>query len=178
MVATGQGKDRYGATTRKLSQMPRQLDIPGWVAGAGWQGSAVVRRQAATTEAAMVSEHRHPRGIGSARTGLGLTRAERVNPARVRHGCAGMRAGGGRPTAMGAELRLAGQGAQEANAGGGNAAGNRRPQHRGLLPDGRRITGRIPGPMPGPERGADVGRWAFESKQRRCQNQGTSWTLR
>jgi Reverse transcriptase (RNA-dependent DNA polymerase) len=69
----------------------------------------------------MVSEHRYPRGIESARTGLGLTRAERVNPARVRHGRAGMRAGGGRPTAMGAELRLAGQGAQEANAGGGNA---------------------------------------------------------
>jgi len=66
----------------------------------------------------MASEHRHPRGIESARPGLGLTRAERVNPARVRYGAPGMRAGGGRPTVMGAELRLAGQGAQEANAGG------------------------------------------------------------
>ena len=79
---------------------------------------------------------------------------------------------------MGAESRLAGKGAQEANAGGGNAAGNRGPQYRDLLPDGWRITGRIPGLVPGPERGADVGRWAFESKQRKCQNQGTSWTLR
>ena len=89
-----------------------------------------------------------------------------------------MRMWGGRPTVMGAESRLAGQGAQEANAGGGNAAGNRKPQHRELLPEGRRITGRIPGLVPGPERGADVGRWAFESKQRRCRNQGASWTLR
>jgi hypothetical protein len=78
----------------------------------------------------MVSEHRRPRGIDSARPGPGLTRVERGNPARVRRGCAGMRAGGGRPTVRGAEFRLAGQGAQEANAGGRKAAGKRRPQYR------------------------------------------------
>jgi hypothetical protein len=101
----------------------------------------------------MAEEHRRPRGRESARPGSGLMRAEHVNPARVRVRCAGMRGWGGRPTAMGAESRLAGQGAQEANAGGGNAAGNRRPQHRDLLPDGRRITGRIPGLVPRPRRG-------------------------
>jgi hypothetical protein len=73
----------------------------------------------------MVSEHRRPRGTESARPGPGLTRGKRVNPARVRSMCAGMRIWGGRPTVRGAESRLAGQGAQEANAGGGNAAGNR-----------------------------------------------------
>jgi hypothetical protein len=127
MATTGAGKGRYGATSGKLSQMLRHANIPGWVVVLGWQGSAVERRQAATTDVSMVSEHRYPRGIESARPGLCLTRVERVNPARVRRGCAGMRAGGGRPTVRGAELRLAGQGAQEANAGGGNAAGNRRP---------------------------------------------------
>jgi len=106
----------------------------------------------------MASEHRRPRGIESARPGPGLTRGKRVNPARVRGRCAGMRACGGRPTAMGAESRLAGQGVQEANAGSRKAVGNRRPQHRELLPDGRWITGRIPGLVPGPERGADVDR--------------------
>jgi hypothetical protein len=153
MVVTGEGKDRNRATTRKLLLMPRQLDISGWNAVPGWQGSAVVRRQAATTDPSMVSEHRHPRGKESARPGPGLTRVERVNPARVRRRCAGMRAGGGRPTVRGAEFRLVGQGAQEANAGSRKAAGNRRPQDRELLPDGRRITGRIPGLVPGPERG-------------------------
>jgi hypothetical protein len=112
----------------------------------------------------MAGEHRCPRGKESARPGLGLTRAERVNPARVRVGCAGMRTWGGRPTVMGAESRLVGQGAQEANAGGRKTAGNRGPQDQELLLDGLRITGRIPGLRPGPERGADVGRWAFESK--------------
>jgi hypothetical protein len=101
----------------------------------------------------MAGEHRRPRGRKSARPGSGLMRAEHVNPARVRVGCAGMRSRCGRPTAMGAESRLVGQGAQEANAGGGNAAGNRRPQHRDLLLDGRRITGRIPGLVLGPEKG-------------------------
>jgi hypothetical protein len=84
-----------------------------------------VKRQAATTDTAMVDEHRCLRDIESARPGPGLMRGERVNPARVRRGCAGLRAGDGRPTVRGAESRLAGQGAQEANAGGGNAAGNR-----------------------------------------------------
>ena len=54
-------------------------------------------------------------------------------PLWVRARCAGMRNWGGRPTVRGAELP-AGQGAQEANAGGGNVAGNRRQQDRELLP--------------------------------------------
>jgi hypothetical protein len=83
----------------------------------------------------MAGEHRCPRGIESGRPGPSLTRVERVNPARVRRRCAGMRAWGGRPTVMGAESRLAGQGAQEANAGGGNAAGNRGSHGRELLPE-------------------------------------------
>ena len=35
MAATGEGKDRHGATTRKLLLMPRQVHIPGWVAVPG-----------------------------------------------------------------------------------------------------------------------------------------------
>ncbi len=35
MAATGEGKDRHGATTRKLLLMPRQVHIPGWVAVLG-----------------------------------------------------------------------------------------------------------------------------------------------
>jgi hypothetical protein len=93
----------------------------------GWQGLAVVKRQATTTDTSMVGEHRCPRGIESARPGSGLMRAERVNPARVRSTCAGMRGACGRPRVIGAESRLAGKGVQEANAGGGNVAGNRRP---------------------------------------------------
>jgi hypothetical protein len=69
--------------------MPRNRNIPGWVVGPGCQGSAVERRQAAATDYSMASEHRHPRGKESARPGLGLTRVERVNPARVRCGYAG-----------------------------------------------------------------------------------------
>jgi hypothetical protein len=138
--------------------MPRQRDIPGWEVVPGWQGPAVVRRQATVTDHQVAGEHRRPRGIDSARPGLGLTRVERGKPARVRSTCAGMRGVWGRPTVRGAEFRLVGKGAQEANAGGGNAAGTRGPQHRGLLPDGRRITGRIPGLVPGPEGGAHVGR--------------------
>jgi hypothetical protein len=75
----------------------------------------------------MASEHRRPRDIESAQPGPGLTRVERVNPARVRSTCAGMRGVRGRPTVMGAESRLAGQGVQEANAGGRKVAGNRGP---------------------------------------------------
>jgi hypothetical protein len=101
----------------------------------------------------MASEHRCPRSRESAQPGPGLIRAERVNPARVRSTCAGMRGACGRPTVRGAESRLAGQGVQEANAGDRKVAGNRRPYHRELLPDGRRITGRIPGLVPGPEEG-------------------------
>src|SRR6185312_437736 len=62
----------------------------------------------------MASEHRCPRGRESAQPGPGLMRAERVNPARVPRTGAGMRGACGRPRAMGAESRLAGQGAQEA----------------------------------------------------------------
>jgi hypothetical protein len=115
--------------------MPRQRDIPGWDVVPGWQGPAVERRQATVTDHLMTGEHRRPRGIDSARPGSGLTRVERGKPARVRSTCAGMRGGCGRPTVRGAESRLVGKGAQEANAGGGNAAGNRRPQGRELLPE-------------------------------------------
>jgi hypothetical protein len=124
----------------------------------GEEGLADVERQAAAADEAMASEHRCPRGRESAQPGPGLMRAERVNPARVRGTCAGMRGACGRPTVRGAEFHLAGQGVQEANAGSRKAAGNRRPHHWGLLLEGRRITGRIPGLVPGPERGADVDR--------------------
>src|SRR5690348_5223995 len=52
MAATGEGKDRYRATTRKLLLMPRQVNIPGWVVSPGWQGLAVERRQAAAADGA------------------------------------------------------------------------------------------------------------------------------
>jgi hypothetical protein len=81
MAATGEGKDRNGATIRKPLLMPRELDIPGWVVLPGWQGLAVERRQAAAADALTADEHRCPRGREGARPGLGLTRAERVNPA-------------------------------------------------------------------------------------------------
>jgi hypothetical protein len=50
MVVTGEGKDRYGATTREPLLMPRYTHIPGWVVVPGWQGPAVVRRQAAARD--------------------------------------------------------------------------------------------------------------------------------
>ncbi len=53
VAVTGEGKDRW-ATNRKLLPMPRQNDIPGWVAVPGWQGPAVERRQAAATDNPMV----------------------------------------------------------------------------------------------------------------------------
>jgi len=53
MAVTGEGKDRYRATVRELLLMPRDTDIPGWDVALGWQGSAVVRRQAAATDNAM-----------------------------------------------------------------------------------------------------------------------------
>jgi hypothetical protein len=99
------------------------------------EGLADVRRPAAATDETMASEHRCPRGRESAQPGPCLMRAERVNPARVRSTFAGMRGACGRPTVMGAESRLAGQGVQEANAGSRKAAENRGPHHRGLLPD-------------------------------------------
>jgi hypothetical protein len=55
MAVTGEGKDRYRATVRELLLMPRDTDIPGWDVALGWQGSAVVRRQAAATDNAMAS---------------------------------------------------------------------------------------------------------------------------
>src|SRR6266849_3228228 len=104
MVATGEGKDRYRATTRKLLLMPRHVHTPGWVVLPGWQGPAAERRQAAAADAPMAGEHRCSRGRESARPGLGLTRAERVNLVRVRRAGAGMRRRGGRPTVRGAEF--------------------------------------------------------------------------
>src|SRR5258707_13585042 len=52
MAATGEGKDRYRATTRKLLLMPRQVHTSGWVVSPGWQGPAVERRQAAAADGA------------------------------------------------------------------------------------------------------------------------------
>jgi hypothetical protein len=105
----------------------------------------------------VVGEHRCPRGRESARPGPGLTRVERVNPAswvRRRSAEAGC---GGRPTAMGAEIP-AGQDVQEAKAGSRKVTGNRGRQDRDLLPDGVRITGRIPGVYARAWEGADVDR--------------------
>ena len=62
-------------------------------------------------------------------------------PLWVRERCAGVRGWNGRPTVRGAELP-AGQGAQEANAGGRKAAGTRRPQDRNLL---RRVDDQLAG---------------------------------
>src|SRR5258707_12684006 len=101
-VATGEGKDRYRATTRKLLLMPRHVRTPGWVVSPGWQGPAAERRQAAAADAPTAGEHRCPRGRESARPGLGLMRAERVNLVRVRRAGAGMRRRGGRPALKGA----------------------------------------------------------------------------
>ena len=52
MVATGEGKDRYRATTRELLLMPRQVHAPGWAVSPGWQGPAAERRQAAAADGA------------------------------------------------------------------------------------------------------------------------------
>jgi hypothetical protein len=121
-------------------------------------GAAVVKRQAATTEISMVDEHRCLRGRESARPGPGLTRAERVNPARVRGTCAGMRRWCGRPTVRGAELRWQDRVSKKRTPAAERQQETVGLHDRGLLPDGGRITGRIPGLVPGPERGADVGR--------------------
>jgi hypothetical protein len=135
----------------------------------GWQGPAAERRQATTADRLLVGEHRRPRGIESAQPGPGLIRVERVNPARVRSTCAGMRGVCGRPTVRGAESRwrdrvskkrMPAAERQQETAGRNTGDSSRMD---------RRITGRIPGLVPGPERGADVDRWAFESKQRTSQ---------
>ena len=51
MAATGEGKDRNRATIRKPLLMPRDIDIPGWMAVPGWQEPAAERRQAAAAHA-------------------------------------------------------------------------------------------------------------------------------
>ena len=85
MAATGEGKDRNGATIGKPLLMPRDIGIPGWVAVPGWQEPAVERRQAAATGNSMASGHRRSRGKEGARPGPGLTRAERGNLAMGPH---------------------------------------------------------------------------------------------
>ena len=132
MAATGEGKDRNRATTRKLSQMPRHAHIPGWAVVPGCYGPAVERRQAAATDRTMASGHRCPRGTESARPGPGLTRAERVNLARVRCAGAGMRRQGGRPTVMGAEARWRDRVTEKRMPVVRKAAGKRVPQGRVL----------------------------------------------
>ena len=166
-VATGEGKDRYRATTRKLLLMPRHVRTPGWVASPGWQGPAAERRQAAAADAPTAGEHRCPRGRESARPGLGLTRAERVNLVRVRRAGAGMRRRGGRPTVRGAEVpggtgcpgsecrRL--KGSRKASAAG-----------PGLLPEDARITGRIPSWMLGPVRALTWAGEPLRRSERKC----------
>jgi hypothetical protein len=67
----------------------------------GEEGLAVVKRQAAAEDRLWLCRHRCPRGTEDARSQLCLMRAERGNPARVRH--LG-RPGGGRPTVRGAEF--------------------------------------------------------------------------
>jgi hypothetical protein len=81
-----------------------------------------------------------------------------------------MRAGGGRPTVRGAESRWRDRVPKKRMPAAERQQETVGRSTRELLPDGRRITGRIPGLVPGPERGADVGRWAFESKQRTSQH--------
>ena len=85
--------------------MPRDIDIPGWMAVPGWQEPAVERRQAAATDNSMASGHRRSRGKEGARPGPGLTRVERGKPASgstpgARVGVCG----GGRPRVIGAGI--------------------------------------------------------------------------
>jgi len=121
-----------GATTREPSLMPRQVNTPGWVVVPGWQGPAVVRRQAAATELSMASRHRCPRGREGARPGPGLTRAESGNPARVRISGAGMRRRCGRPTVRGAEVPGGIGVPRKRMPGSRKAAGKQWPQGRDL----------------------------------------------
>ena len=169
MAATGEGKDRHGATTRKLLLMPRHVHTPGWVVLPGWQGPAAERRQAAAADRSTASEHRCPRGIEGARPGPGLMRAERGNLARVRPAGTGRCRPAGRPIVRGAEAP-----------GGTGCPGSecRRPKGSrkasaagpGLLPGGARITGRIASLMLGPARALT---WAGEPLRRsgrKCRN--------
>ena len=79
MVATGEGKDRHGATNREPLLMPRQSHIPGWVAVPGWQGLAAEKRRAMVADHARPGGYRCPRGREGAWPGPGLMRAERGN---------------------------------------------------------------------------------------------------
>ena len=150
MAATGEGKDRNGATIRKPLLMPRDIDIPGWMAVPGWQEPAAERRQAAATDNSMASGHRRSRGKEGARPGPGLTRAERGNPAMVRIPGAGMRRRCGKPTVRGAEFpgRTGCSKSECRQLKGSRKSG---AAGRELLPDGLCITGRIPSRCSGPK---------------------------
>ena len=149
MAVTGEGKDRNGATIRKPLLMPRDIDIPGWMAVPGWQEPAAERRQAAATDNSMASGHRRSRGKEGARPGPGLTRAERVNPAMGPHPRRGYAQAEfpGRTGCLKSERR---------QPKGSRKAG---PQDRELLPAGPRITGPDAGLATGLERALT---WAGE----------------
>ena len=104
MVATGKGKDRYRATTRKLLLMPRQVHTPGWVVSPGWQGPAVERRQAAAADGAWPVSTAVP-GVQRAPGPVWVSRVRNVETVPwVRISGAGMRRRCGKPTVRGAEF--------------------------------------------------------------------------
>ena len=104
MVATGEGKDRHRATTRKLLLMPRQVHAPGWVVWPGWQGPAAERRQAAAADGAWpVSTV--VLGVERAPGPVWVSRVRNVETLLwVRISGAGMRRRCGKPTVRGAEF--------------------------------------------------------------------------
>src|SRR5216684_3440684 len=104
MVATGKGKDRYRATTRKLLLMPRQVHAPGWVVSPGWQGPAVERRQAAAVDGAWPVSTAVP-GVQRAPGPVWVSRVRNVETLLwVCIPGAGMRRRCGKPTVRGAEF--------------------------------------------------------------------------
>ena len=104
MAATGEGKDRYRATTRKLLLMPRQVHTPGWVVSPGWQGPAVERRQAAAADGAWPVSTAVP-GVQRASGPVWVSRVRNVETLLwVRISGAGMRRRCGKPTVRGAEF--------------------------------------------------------------------------
>ena len=104
MVVTGEGKDRYRATTRKLLLMPRQVHTPGWVVSPGWQGPAVERRQAAAADGAWPVSTAVP-GVQRAPGPVWVSRVRNVETVPwVRISGAGMRRRCGKPTVRGAEF--------------------------------------------------------------------------
>ena len=161
IVATGEGNDRYRTTTREPLLMPRHTNIPGWVVPPGWQGPAAVRRRAAVVEWPWPVSTAVP-GVEKASGPVGLMRVKRGNLVRVRRAGAGMRRLGGRPIVRGAEVPggTGCPGSECRRLKGSRKASVAGP---GLLPDGARITGRIPSRVLGPARALT---WAGEPLRR------------